>query len=77
MGAVGGDQPGEPVAAGHEHQTAGSAGEQRPDLRTVARVVQQDQHPAARQQAAVQSGPGVEPLGYPRGRYTECFKESP
>ena len=55
-GAVGGDQPGQLTAAGHQDQAAGRAGEQGPYLRDVARVVQQDQHPPAGQQAAVQPG---------------------
>ena len=57
-GAVGGDQPGQPVAAGHHGQAAGRAGQQRADLLDVPRVVQHDQDPLARQQAAVERGLG-------------------
>lgn len=48
-----GDEPGQPVAAGDYHRAAGGAGQQRPDLVGVARVVQQHQHSPVRHQAAV------------------------
>jgi len=54
VGAVGGDQARELVAAGHQHQAGGGAGEQRADLGGVPGVVQHHQHPPTRQQAAVQ-----------------------
>lgn len=44
-GAVAGDQPAEPVAAGDQHQTAWAGGQQRADLLGVAGIVQHDQHP--------------------------------
>jgi hypothetical protein len=48
------------VAAGDQDQAAGCAGQQRPDLRGVAGVVQDHQHPFAGQLAAVQRGLGVQ-----------------
>ena len=57
VGALGGDQAGELVAAGHHHQAARRAGQQRADLVGVAGVVEHDQHPPAGQQAAVQARP--------------------
>jgi hypothetical protein len=55
VGAIGGDQAGELVAAGDQDQAAGGAGQQGADLVGVAGVVQQHQHALARQQAAVQT----------------------
>jgi hypothetical protein len=54
-GAVG-DQPGQFVAAGHDDQAAGRAGQQRPDVVGVAGVVQHHQDPPPGQQAAVERG---------------------
>jgi hypothetical protein len=55
-GAVAGDQPAEPVAAGHHHQAAGRTRDERSDLAGVAGVVQHHQHPPVRQQRPVQPG---------------------
>ena len=55
MGAVGGDQAGELAAAGHHHQAAGRAGQQRADLLGAARVVQDDQHPPTVHKGPVQA----------------------
>ena len=46
--ALGGDQAGELVAAGHQDQAAGRAGQQRPDLVGVAGVVERRSAPAGR-----------------------------
>ena len=54
MRAFRGDQAGELVAAGDQDQTGQAAGQQRTDLLGVAGVVQDDQHPPVRQQAAIQ-----------------------
>ena len=53
MGGSG--QVGQPVADGHQHGTARRPRDQRPDLRGVPRVVQDDQNPPLREQAAVQA----------------------
>ncbi len=55
LGALGGDQAGEPIAAGHHHG-APRRGEQRPDLAGVAGVVKDDQDPPVAEQAPVQRG---------------------
>jgi len=60
MGTVAGDQAGELVAAGHHHQTAGRTGQQRADLRGVASVVQQHQHPLTGKLAAIHRRLGVQ-----------------
>ncbi len=53
-GVVGGDQPAQVVAAGHDHQAPRRTGQQRPDVRGVAGVVQHQQHPPVGEQRAVQ-----------------------
>ena len=60
VGPVGGDQAGELIAAGHEHQAAGCAGQQRAQLFGVPRVVQHDQHAPAGDQAPVEPDLGVQ-----------------
>src|SRR6266511_2326518 len=54
VGAVAGDQAGEPVAAGHQRQAAHGSRQQRADLFDVAGVVEHDQHPAPGEQAAIE-----------------------
>ena len=54
--AFGRDQPGQLVAGGHHDQRARRAGQQRPHLGDVARVVQDDQHLPVVEQAAEQRG---------------------
>ena len=75
--ALGGHQPGHLVAAGHHDQGAGRAGQQRPDLSHVARVVQDDQHPLAVQQAAEQRGPAVDVGRDPVRRHAQRVEEEP
>jgi len=58
--AVAYDQTGQPGTAGHQHETAGGAGQQRFDLLGVARVVQQQQHALAVHDAAEQRGAGTD-----------------
>jgi hypothetical protein len=53
---VGGDQPGQAVAAGDRDQAAGAAGQQRADLVGAGRVVEQQQQPAAGRHRPVQAG---------------------
>lgn len=53
LGAVRGDQAGEPVAAGHQHEAAGAAGDQRAYLVGAGRIVQHDEDPLAGEHAAV------------------------
>src|SRR5207302_1900261 len=53
--AFGGDQAGEVVAAGDDGQAPGRAGQQRPYLLGVSRVVQHYQDALASEQAAVES----------------------
>ena len=55
-GAVAGDQPEEPVAAGDQHQAAGAGGQQGADLVGVAGVVQHHQQPLVGQQRPVHGG---------------------
>ena len=58
VGAVGGDQAGELVAAGDQHQAAGRAGQQRADLVGVAGVVQHDRASAGRPAGCGTARPG-------------------
>ena len=61
-------QAGELTAAG-DHDPAGRrAGQQRPHLRHVTRIVQHDEHPLAGQQAAVQAQLRLFRLGQPVSR---------
>ena len=66
----------EPVAARHEHMTAGRAGQQRPHLVGVARVVEQDEHPLAGEQAPVQARLRPQLGRDSSGRYFERTQES-
>jgi hypothetical protein len=50
-------QPDQRGPAGHQHRTAGRAGDQRPDLPLVDGVVDHHEHPPARGAAAVQGDP--------------------
>jgi hypothetical protein len=72
-----GDQARELVAAGHQQQAAGCAGQQRGDLVGVAGVVQQDQHAFAGQQAAVQACLGRQADGDLLRRHLQRVQESP
>jgi hypothetical protein len=54
-GPVGGDQPGQAVAAGDHDQAAGAAGQQRPDLVGGGRVVEQQQQPTPGRHRPVQA----------------------
>jgi hypothetical protein len=54
--APGRHQSGQRPPAGHQHQAARAARQQRRGLPAAGRVVQHQQHPPARQQAAVQRG---------------------
>ena len=77
VGAVGGDQAGQLVAAGDHDQAARRAGQQRADLLGVAGVVQHDQHPPAGEQAAVQRRPArPRPAGIRCGRHAERVEEA-
>jgi hypothetical protein len=49
-----GGQPGQLIAAGHEHHAVDTAGQQRTHLFGVVRVVEHEEHPLAGQQTAVQ-----------------------
>jgi hypothetical protein len=69
--AVAGDQAAHVVPAGDQHGAATPAGQQRPDLLGVAGVVQDDEHPPVRQQAAVDGAGPVGVGGYLFGRHTE------
>ncbi len=53
---VAGDEPGKRGPAGHQRHAPGGCREQRPDLFGVPRIVEQDQHPPAREQAPVTGG---------------------
>ena len=66
-------QPGQRRPAGHHHQAPSAAGQQRPHLGCVRRVVQHDQHPPPGQHAAVRPAPhrtgtsaGIWEAGTPR-----------
>ena len=55
-GPVGGDQPGQAVAAGDRDQAVGAAGQQRPDLVGGGRVVEQQQQSAPGRHRPGQAG---------------------
>jgi hypothetical protein len=55
-----GDQPGEFVSAGDDHEAAGAAGDQRPYLLDLVRVVQDDQQASARDHGPVERRLGIE-----------------
>ena len=74
-GAVPGDQPGQPVPAGDHDLAAGYPGQQRPHLRRAARVVEHDQQPPVRDDAAVQAGGRVDLAGDPLAGYPERGEE--
>ena len=76
-GSLGGHQPGQLVAAGHQDQRAGRAGQQRAHLGHVARVVEHDQHRRAVQQAAVQGRPALGVGRDPVRRHAEGVQEEP
>jgi hypothetical protein len=71
----GGDQPGQRVSAGDQHQAGGAGRQQRADLRLVAGVVGHDQHLLARQQRPVQPGLGCQLGRDPLARHAEGFQE--
>lgn len=66
MGGLGGDQAGQPIAAGDQDEAAGGAGQERPDLVGVPGVVQHEKHGLVGQVGAVQvglcAGVGRDPL---------------
>jgi hypothetical protein len=75
-GAVGGGQAAQLIPAGDQHQAARARWQQGPHLLLVAGVVQNDQHPPIRQQAAVQSCLCLRAPRDPRGRNAESVQES-
>ena len=75
--ALGGHQPGHLVPAGHHDQGTRRAGQQRPHLGDVARVVQDDQHPLAVEQAAEQGGPALGVGRDPVRRHAQRVEEEP
>jgi hypothetical protein len=76
VGAVGDDEAGQVVAAGHHGQRGRAAGQQRPGVVGVAGVVQQDQDAFAVQQAAVEAGLGVQTGRDSVRRYAEGVEEA-
>ena len=70
-------RPGKLVPAGHHHQAAGGAGQQRTHLVEVAGVVQHDEHPPAGQQAAVQRRLRLQAHRDALRRHRECVQEPP
>jgi hypothetical protein len=66
-----GDEAGEPVAAGDDDRAVRGAGQQRPHLLGVSRVVQYDQHPPIGQQVAVERELVVDPRRQIRRRHAE------
>ncbi|UWE11020.1 hypothetical protein [Actinacidiphila bryophytorum] len=75
-GAVRGDQAGEPAAAGDQHPAGRAARQQRRDLRGVAGVVQHEQHPPARGEAAEERGRGLLPGRDRRGLHPQGIEEA-
>ncbi len=71
------DQAGELVAAGDDDQAAGGTGQQWTDLAGVAGVVEEDQHPALGEHAAVQRRLGVQRGGDAHRRDAERVEEDP
>ena len=59
-GAVPGDQTPEPVPAGHDHDAAGAAGQQRPHLLGGARVIEHNEHPPVGERGAVERGCAIQ-----------------
>jgi hypothetical protein len=75
-GAVQGDQAGQLVATGDQHQAPGRAGQQRPHLLGVPGIVQDHQHPPAGQVGAVERDLLVwVRRNLPRG-HPQCGQES-
>jgi hypothetical protein len=75
-GAVG-DQAGEAVAAGDQHEARGGAGQERADLVEVACVVEDHEDPLVRQQTAVQGGLRVQIARHTHRRRLQRFEEVP
>ena len=75
MGALRGDEAGEPVATGHDGQRGRGAGQQLLDVLCVAGVVQHDEHPTTGQQAAVQRGLRVQTLRDALRWYAQSVEE--
>ena len=75
-GAIGGNQPGQVVAAGDDGHAGGRAGQQWPHLIGIAGVVQDHQHPLACQQAAVQRGLGVQVGRGSRHRHSQRVEQA-
>lgn len=76
-GAVGDGETGEPVAAGDDDPAVAGAGQQWTDLRCVACVVQDDEHPLSGQQAAQQAQLCLCCRRQSVGWYPECVEEYP
>jgi len=74
VGALG-DQVGEPVAAGDQHEAGRRARQERTDLLGVVDVVQDDEHAPVGQQTAVQGRPPFEVRRDPGVRRPECEKD--
>ena len=77
MRAVRGDQRGELVAAGHQHQALRRAGQQRPYLFGITGVVEDHEDPPVGQQAAVQGGLRAQPGRDALRRYDQGVQEVP
>jgi hypothetical protein len=75
--SVGHHQAGQLVAAGDQHPRGRRARQQRPDLDRVPGVVQYDQHPLARQQAAIQRLAAVQGSRDPGRRDLQRVQERP
>jgi hypothetical protein len=77
MRAVGDDQAGEPVPAGHDHGRGRGTRKQSGDLIRITGIVQHDQHAAHGDQAPVQPDLGVYIRRYPVRRHAEGVEEHP
>jgi hypothetical protein len=76
-GPLGHGETGQLAAAGHDHQAAGRAGQQRPHLGGVPGVVEHDQQPPAGHQTEIQSGLRIWVLRNPFGGHLQGIQESP
>jgi hypothetical protein len=74
--AFGGGQAGQAVAARDDDHAPRRAGQQRADLLGVSGVVQDHEHPLAREHAAVERRPGREIRGNARHRDPERLEKS-
>ncbi len=69
------DEPGQLRPAGHQHHAAGTAGQQRPHLVRVVRVVEEQQHPLAVEQRAQQRALRLKGGRHVRGGNPERVEE--